>query len=543
MQDPLFGAPSADNDHLLTKCLLEHQVEQYQNPIIVGRWGTGKSAILISKARRLEELLADVDKFGKRDWYIREQDLQPESIFELQHRFVESKNAFDITLQKIWKSEIIRRVIIILSRIKKYYQGRTKLEGASWKMIEAFAIKEQTHDSLWSCVENVISVIFPDDNRRDAFRDFASFFNELTSTKLMAAIQRCIGELEDKQLVTPIIGIEPLETPATSLDSDVSVSESVIAALLNCYRNDFIPNEVQRITVLISIPWNRISHKQLILPQHISPYMEETRWTKANLRIFICKRIEEEAKSRNARRITARSNFDAWDAIFEKTIDNKTYRREVRQEDTFDYICRHTFWRARDIQTVARRSVERFCKSNSVSLNDFFRRQLRVDQDTVRHAVSEEATKNAALRLEEARRKFKFDYDLQNVLHGMKVPFSETDLRSRIDPESQYADWQLKMDALWASGLFGYVITFKSDTALRNFRTRFGDEVIKKTPNQQNFGRGFLFEYNTSNNLKPAVIGKMFCSQSDEYECELFMHPTFNEYLSLHVDGGGPLGC
>ena len=78
----LFGAPDADSDLLLKDCLIEGQVGRYSKPILIGRWGTGKSANLIARARRLESVLEKIDPLSKRDWYIKEQHISTHSLFE-----------------------------------------------------------------------------------------------------------------------------------------------------------------------------------------------------------------------------------------------------------------------------------------------------------------------------------------------------------------------------------------------------------------------------------------------------------------------------
>ena len=498
MSGPLFGAPSADNDLLLEHCTVEDQIRRYLNPIIVGRWGTGKTAILMSKANNLEKILSEVDRFSKRDWYIREQDLQPESIFELQRRFSQSKNSFNITLQKIWKSEILRRIVRILNTLRQYYKDKPFTNETHWATVRAISVSEGAAESLWSCVENVISVIFPSEDRRQSVEKFSEFFKELTSSKMNFAVQRCISDLEDNKLVIPVIGIEPLETPASDLDLNISISESVIAALLNCYRNDFIRSDTQRIKIHISIPWNRIAGEQIILPQHIYPYMEEIRWDKNQLRDFICKRIDWESRSRNAPRIHYRPNFDAWDAYFTGHVENQNYSDSPDKfEKSFDYVCRHTLWRARDLQTIARDCVEIFCNKKKMDFNEFFKKRVKVDEDSIRTAVSKNAEVNARLRIEEARRRYRFDFDLYEVLYGMKIPFEEGDLKARVSPESGFQDWSSRLETLWESGIIGYCVEVYSQSALDSFRSRFGDDSLRIVRNRKFIALGFLFQYNT----------------------------------------------
>lgn len=544
MKGPLFGAPNADDDLLLKDCTVDHQVKRYLNPIIVGRWGTGKSAILITRAKELEEILEAQDIFSKRDWYIREQDLQPKSIFGLQRRFAESREMFDNTLQEIWKSEIVRRTVLILSKLAVHYSDKDFVQSSHWKLIKTFAVKGNISESLWASVENVLDVIFPSEERRNAVKGFSEFFTELTSQKLYIAAQRCILDLEEANLVTPVIGIEPLETPASKLDADVSVSQSVIAALLNCFRNNFVRSDIQRIRVIISIPWNRISKEQITLPQHVDPYMEELRWTKDDLRVFICKRIDFEARKRGIR-LNVRPGHDEWDAIFSATVENGNYAgRDEKIEKSFDYVCRHTLWRARDIQTIARECVNHFCtKQGNIKATEFFRKRLQVDPETIKEMVAELAERNASLRLEEARRKYKFKFDPYTALYGMKVPFNDAALKGRIAPDAKHTEWATLLQVLWDSGIIGYLVEIKTESALRSFKTRFGDDSLRIRKGQGYLAKGFLFQYNTPSSSRALSIISTFADDNSSYSVHGILHPTFNEYLDLHVEGDGPLGC
>ncbi len=544
---PLFGAPSADHDRLLKQCTVDSQIDRYLNPIITGRWGTGKSAILITRAKKLEQVLTAVDESFAREWYIREQDLNTTSIFALQKQFAETKGAFINTLQDIWKSEIIRRTTVILAKLRMYYSGQQGYDFVKlphWRIIDSFVTKHLKMESLWQSVENVLIVLFPGSDRKEAIQGFTDFFKELTGKTLYSAIQKCIRDLEKHELVVPIIGIEPLETPASTLDQNVSLAQNVVSALLNCFRNDFIRSEYQRIQVNISVPWNRIVPEEVNFPQHIQPYMDDISWTKNNLRVFINKRIEYEANSRNVK-LNLRPNRDAWDSIFSTTVENESYvGHPQRVESSFDYVCRHTLWRARDIQTIARECVELYCRDCGVAnFTEFFRKRKKVNQDCIRRAVATNAPENAMLRLEEARRKFRFDFDPYKTFLGMKVPFTNDELRSRFANIPTFKEWAALIQILWDSGIIGYAIDIKTTGGLRYFQKKYGAYSVKIGKTDGRLARGFLFQYNVPDSAQVISMIAKLQDEDQDFAVNTIFHPTFNEYLDLRLDNSGPLGC
>lgn len=541
---PLFGAPNADNDHLLRDCAVVDQINRYLSPIVTGRWGTGKSAILITRAKHVEEILTRIDPEISRDWYIREQDLDTQAIFALQRNFSESQSSFINTLQDIWRSEILRRSAIILAHLGFFYGDREFTKADHWKHIASFKKRFGYIDSLWKNIDNVLAILFPSGERRNSVSEFGSFFRELGEKTLRSNIFRCISDLERRSLVVPVIGIEPLETPASDLDSKVSVAQSVVSALLNCFRNDFIRSERQLLKVNISVPWNRIAIEDASLPSHLVPYIDDIRWSKSNLRVFINKRIEREALHRGVK-LHTRPNHDAWDCIFVPIVENESYPgNRDNKEDSFDYVLRHTLWRARDIQTIARDCVDRYCRENSISNHtEFFRKRLVVDADCIRSSVASCTPANAKLRIEEARRKFRHSTDLFNILYGMKVPFGIEDLKSRFPEASDFKEWNEIIQTLWESGILGYRVDFKSDDGLKYFKKKYGDDSYRISKISGKIGKGFLFQYNVfDNNNVLGMIDRMSKEKRD-FSVDPIIHPTFNEYLDLRLDNSGPLGC
>jgi hypothetical protein len=157
--------------------------------------------------------------------------------------------------------------------------------------------------------------------------------------------------------------------------------------------------------------------------------------------------------------------------------------------------------------------------------------------------VAELAERNASLRLEEARRKYKFKFDPYTALYGMKVPFKDVALKGRIAPDAKHTEWATLLQVLWDSGVIGYLVEIKTDSALRSFKTRFGDDSLRIRKGQGYLAKGFLFQYNTPSSSRALSIISTFADDNSSYCVHGILHPTFNEYLDLHVEGDGPIGC
>ncbi|WP_322865935.1 hypothetical protein U5922_006840 [Aquicoccus sp. G2-2] len=542
----LFGAPDADSDLLLKDCLIEGQVGRYSKPILIGRWGTGKSANLIARARTLESVLEKVDPLSKRDWYIKEQHISTHSLFELhkQHAESASEGYFISQIQEVWKSEINQRVIRVLALLARSESVSADVSSAHWKSVLEFGKYDFALESMWNFVDDILSIIFRKDGSK-ATDGFRGYYSMLRSAKIERSIQRCILDLEAADQPVPMIGIEPIETPTSNLDSRVNMAECVIAALLNVYRNDYVINDRQRVQVFLSLPWNRTANKKINLPQHIKPLMEEIRWTKENLRKFISRRIEWELNGRSTTR-QFRAGLDAWDAIFPKTIENRSCDREHGSEFSFDYVLRHTQWRARDIQTVSRECVLTHCNNESITVGSFFRSRQTLPEKVVMDCVAKFSQDTAKLRLEEARRRFSsanqtyFEQDaISSALRGINVPMSETDLRKRLSPAGDYQRFADILNALWESGIVGIHISCADDKYCRVIETSY-PQAKSRHVYSKNERQYFLFHYNTDKT--PQHLKDGFDKETNDINLKYILHPCFFENLECHVSNPFPLG-
>jgi len=543
----LFGAPDADSDLLLKDCLVEGQVGRYSKPILIGRWGTGKSANLISRARQLENILEEVDPLSKRAWYIKEQHISTNALFELhkQHSEASSEGYFISQIQEVWKSEIKQRVIrvlILLSESKKIDIDRNT---EYWKAVRSFHKNEFVLESMWGCVNDILSIVFNQSNSNTT-EGFQEYLRLLRSERINNSIQRCILELEATDQVVPVIGVEPIETPASDLDARVNMAECVIAALLNVYRNDYIINDRQRVQVYLSLPWNRTANKKINLPQHSKPYMEEIRWTKENLREFIRRRIEWEMNGRMHGKLHFRAGADAWDAIFPASIENKSCSGAHRFETSFDYVLRHTQWRARDVQTVTRDCVITFCNENDISVGNFFKNRETVPQTIVRNVVASFAQETASLRLEEARRRFAgtnkdfFEQGaIETALRGLRVPFSDNELQKRLNPKGNYQEYSEALSAIWESGIIGIHISCADEDFCKVIESSYTQSKSRHITNRSAH-HYFIFQYNSDKT--PQHIREGFEGRSNGMNLNYILHPCFFEALESHISSAIPLG-
>jgi len=533
----LFGAPSADNDQLLKDCKVASRIGRYVQPIVVGRWGVGKTATLISRAEKLEELISAQDIFYKRIWHVKEEDINTASLFSIVQKYSETNSeAFLISeLQKVWKLEILRRVIFVLKFIQKSYEAEGKLEGEHWKTINSInGNKTFILEPIWKTIDIVMAFFH---EKGTNVSSHSAFLNLLISDNTFLAVQKCISDLEINNYVIPVVGVEPIETPRSGM---AGFGDIIVAALLNCFRTNFVENEIQRVKVFISIPWNRMNYERLNFPQHILPYVGEIKWNHDDLKEFINKRIEWEAKQR-LEKIIFRSNQDGWGTYFCETITNNSCDAQFNQENSFEYMLRHTQWRARDVQTIARESVRKYCDSLELDIGEFFRKKHSVNAQTIKEAIAEHVLEQSRIRLEEARRKFQHTSLRVDELRGLKIPFTKESIINRLGLKQDYSAFRETFSILWESGVVGFAVEIKNIEQLNQFKQRYSEHCVRPIKFSDVIAVGFLFHYCCSKT--PQNIEDSFGNTHNNYSLKLIIHPMFNEALELHISSKYPLGC
>jgi len=540
----VFGNENAESDTLLNDCYVNGSNIVASKPILVGRWGSGKTAILLHQGQALDRKLKSIDKKYTKIWYLREDSLDLAELRNLQKQSFENSHVFLKSLEAIWKAEILRVVSRQLSILREYYGNNG---GKHWDYISSIHPKNNFFKSLWRSIPEVLDVIKgSSEHRREAAKGIQNNISEFFNSKLFDKVQECLEDIENHEL-QPLVIVEPIDSPQSPLDESSGLARSLITALLNVYRNSFEPTDDQRVIVKMSIPWHRYDVDKLEYPQKIHQHTGQVYWTIKGLREFINKRIEWEF-ARVHRTFSKKGNLDAWNLFFGETITNKHCEGKIK-ENSFLYVLRHTHHRARDLIRVSRMAVEYLVmKSDGIkSIDDILKSHDNpvISESVLRAAVRDYCKSTIDIRIAEAGRRFQKLRTCLQQLYGINVPFSRNDLERRIKNfHQQYcsnANVVERLIQFWESGIIGLEIYTSDIEKHESLKERLGSGLrFYKKDKRIKYRRWYLFEYNSKRNFQSAVQG--FGNEQD-VTVNFILHPMTFENLTPVVARDCPKGA
>lgn len=445
----IFGNENAEVDHLVLECYVDNISSD--SHIITGRWGVGKTAYLFHLTRDLADALGRVDPRKRSLWYVSEHDLDSDQILEAYAELDDRK--FARYLRLIWIAEIYRRACVVLSALSTHYGDVSNKEH--WKEIRAVAASESAANSLWKQLPAALSLLrLIDSNDQKGVLKIQSGVQEIFSERLQNNVQICLQDIRDEALY-PLIAIEPIETPLSDLEEN-SLAQEVISQLLNVFQQEFQPSEQQLLDVYISVPWHRYSHNdQVNLPQKIRQYVDHVVWDREKLLTFIERRIRWEFK-RVGRAYSLREGY-YWASLFEPYVNND-YCSTPYQENSFAYVLRHTNYRPRELQRVARGAVQRCSEKTGRSVDDILSGTggLRVSGSHIKSAVLEYVEGAARDRKSESYRRFRYLEEVVESIKGLKVPCLPEEFSQRFPADVSTQD---AFSWLWQAGMLGIEAT------------------------------------------------------------------------------------
>lgn len=135
----------------------------------------------------------------------------------------------------------------------------------------------------------------------------------------------------------------------------------------------------------------------------------ELRWTKVALELFLAKRISRlidmPIRKPEDKRIILQK-------MFNHTIFNTFYKRD---ENTVDYVLRHSLFKPRDIQELCTSIADQFIKKNSIESLREFKRRIPFDDDSIKEGV-----KRATIKLIDYLRIEFLSIDFESILSVLK---------------------------------------------------------------------------------------------------------------------------
>lgn len=536
----VFGNESAIDDPLLDECNIRPPSIFGHETIFRGRWGTGKTATILLKNKKLSDCLREISPDLEYSWYLNEAGLTPDGVFSLRQCYKGNDNSLKLVIENLWRSEIIRIYTILLSNMRAIYDVR----GEHWDNLSRFHKKHNLVNTVWQNIPTVQQSERAAAILINAVSDFLDRMRNQYSTNIESCIQKCLEDIKHYD-VQPCVAIEPIETPESPIEQqDSELAQQIIVSLINLYQNKYAYSEKRRqfMRIMISIPWHRSIHAFVREPQKLTQYEALFRWSKLSLREFINKRINWEL-DHVRRHVTRRHDIDDWSILFPENVRNKTCHR---MENSFGYLIRHTHHRARDVQRLARYIVESQVRlsrdrDQNISIDHVLSGQNRekgITPTAVIDGVREGSKKSSEDRIEEASRRYSLIRTIMEHFRGVSVPLTFDDFEARLGGEN--VGGYEAGDMLWEAGIIGLCISPKTEKAKNDIKSRLGDDCryefsslqgkLLKTPY-------FLFEYNCSDEK----IEKMLLNYPD-CDVNIVFHPMFFESFGMKITSDFPIG-
>ncbi|CZF85796.1 hypothetical protein [Grimontia marina] len=358
---------------------------------------------------------------------------------------------------------------------------------------------------------------------------------EIFSDRIQDLVQQCLRDIKNENIL-PIIAIEPIETPFSDLEEN-SLAQEVISELINIFQQEFQPDDNQLLDIIISVPWHRFSHNsQVNLPQKVRQYVSFVQWTKEKLKIFIENRIQWEFK-RVGRQHSSRHG-ESWKLLFESVVHNN-YPRVAFNEDSFSYVLRHTNYRPREVQRIARKAVEICADKTGRNYDDVLKGVggIRVSGSHIRAAVTDYVDGTSRDRKIESYRRFRKLEEVTASLKGLKIPCKPEDIYERFDSNINQQD---AFSWLWQSGMLGIEATCE-EGQIENLKHILPPNIMQINVDirQNEYVRWYFFEYNTRGDYFE-IYDQYSRLKGLTLKCTF--HPLMFEDFAAHVSDRWPVG-
>lgn len=534
--ETLFGSDDALYDKLLKDCYVSQSIKF--TPIIIGRWGIGKSAVALHCTENLDTFLQNYTKKNDRLWYIGEDNINRSRLAEI---VCDSELKLIGSIESLWKAEIIRTECILLSILHQHYGSPS---GGHWDTVKRIAKVEKNLRPVWDRIPEVFSIV--KGSAQDPVNKIQESLEEILSGNALSAIRSCLNEIAGES-IQPIIVIEPIDTPNSGLETDdEGMAQAVVTSLLNVFYRDFLRSQDPTNWLRICIPWHRWKPDRLDFPQKIDSYTTCISWNTPKLKEFIDTRIRWEF-NRIGRK--SKETTDYFSQLFPREIVNNDCNPEIT-EDCFLYILRHTHHRPRDLQRIVRKAVINQADTSRISYDEVLSGKdgMRVSSLNIKEAVREVCMKKMHDEFfnEMGRKYSKTDIQyVRDLVSKIPVPFNLDHLikRHKIIKKETIKPGELVdiTKKLWESGLIGIEVIPQSNS-IRDLLGIFGREGFReyKPKSGDAVSRWYFFEYNT--NQPPSVLLNRF-EQATDGEANYILHPSTFEFLLPDVKRACPIGA
>jgi hypothetical protein len=529
----IFGSPNGETDELLSDCFVATQLDYEAKPILIGKWGLGKTAILFERNKELRKALANYGYKKKRIWYMSESSFDIAQILELRKHYSGEKYVLELALTRLWTAEITRAIINQIAILSEYYGSPT---GKHWQFIRSIRTVEPLTRPLWKGLSDFMSVVVSE--RISAAIDktkvsVESLFQEYAYDQM----QECLEDIKDNP-VQPVVVIEPIETPDSPLEKQQGIAQLTINALLSACQMHFELSDSQKARVMLSIPWHRYKAGDLAFPQKLHDYKRTITWKENCLRDFLNRRIEWEFK-RVGRHYSGKA-VDPFDTLFESNIRND-YCHSPYQEETFKYLLRHTHYRARDLQRLARAIVAQEALNLATHPDEIIKGKggKKISPGSIKDAIRVESRALFHERMIEGGRRYPDLKSIVTRMEGLAVPFDESELRKRFPDNVEYNE---AIQILWEIGFLGVSLTPRNEQIAIAEHYILGGDALRKYDigGSAKIQKWFFFEHLTGRSF--ALLADKY-RDSEDVQMKLVLHPSMFDAINLTIGKECPLGA
>lgn len=541
VEAPVFGNDNAEADDRLQDCYVDVHVPEYCT-VFTARWGAGKTAVLLRRGQELNEVLASATGRDSVDsWFIRESAIGLHQLHSLRSLTAGDSARMEKSLEAVWRAEIARRIALQLDDL---FQLCGSPLGDHWSSVLEFAEDARHRDSYLMRVDDAArhieligkSPVPPPEDLESLDRAFGE--------DLLSALALCVSDIPEG-VPTPLVAVEPIETPHSGIEGTGGLAQPLVNALLNLFVDEFQPSRRQPLDVLIAIPWHRYRPRELHHPQKLRQYAGHISWTPDLLREFISNRIAWELEKRFKRTPSLKGGADLFSVTFEPSITNTNTATPVT-EDSFHYFLRHTHYRPRDLLRLARRAVEVQVQLSSESVDGVLAGVLSkrkpISAKAIKAAVNQVCADNADEFLDEVSRRHPYlDEHFFRQLHGMAVPFDTEVLHKRLSRLDEPPEVNALLADLWESGVVGVEMRPATPGWIAHLMAAYGNEnhrsyKIREGRRQHEEHRWYFYSHNTGRQLKDLV------TETEGADISLVLHPSLIESFAPEFNRVCPLG-
>ena len=395
--------------------------------------------------------------------------------------------------------------------------------------MQRVAKSEKATASIWTLMPSILTLVTGAEERGAALQKIHDSVDILFKEMTLSNVQRCLADIAG-QIPSPVVAVEPVETPGGPLEEEPRLAQAVVTALLNLFVSQFLPSSRQLIDLRICIPWHRYVLDEVDFPQRLFEYVDSINWKVEELREFIELRIGWELRNAG-RHISATGNV--FQSLFESQLKNDHCDPKM-SEDSFEYILRHTHHRPRDLQRLARICVLGFAAAKHIDPAEVLagKRGVRVGGSAIREAIREVSHAQMREVFTEARRRMPdFDQILAGV-RGISIPFTTDNLEGR----KGVSDVNETIKVLWSSGILGVQIVTSDDNLNNHLRGIYGNEPCRRFDiDRKRLYVWSFFEYNWEGEARELL-------DRHQSHAKLIVHPRAFEELGIHVTRDHPIG-